>query len=278
MKYIIVLLCMLVVTRMQAQEKITLYAGGIPNSIPNDGGYNNEDMPELFVYEPTSIKAKKAILVIPGGGYGMVAIDHEGHQVAQALVKEGYAAFVLKYRLPKVTTMKDKRYGPLQDAQQALSVIRQYKNYDQVGVLGFSAGGHLAATLANLYKEPQIKTSVSLKPDFSILLYPVISMDDALTHNGSKTNLIGPAITAADELHFSMEKQVTKNTPPTFLMHAKDDKSVPIANSLVYQEALKKVGVKSLLFTYETGGHGFGLVNKTDAASWFDSLMDWLAK
>ena len=269
---------MLVATLSQAQEKMALYPGAIPNGKPNDGGFNNEDDPELFVYEPQGKVAQKAILIIPGGGYGMVAMDHEGHQVAQALLAQGYAAFVLKYRLPKSTTMADKRFGPLQDAQQALQTIRNYNKYDQVGVLGFSAGGHLAATLSNLYKEPQVKSDVSLRPDFSILLYPVISMDDAITHKGSKTNLIGPEFSAEDELHFSMEKQVTNNTPPTFLMHAKDDKAVPIANSIVYQEALKKAGVKSELYTYETGGHGFGLVNKTDDGRWFDSLINWLAE
>ncbi|SJN50085.1 alpha/beta hydrolase [Sphingobacterium sp. JB170] len=258
-----------------AQEKVALYST-VPNT--NVESLPPEDVPVLYLYEKPG--NDKAVLVIPGGGYAHVAIDHEGHAVAKEFNKHGYNAYVLYYRLPKDGTMVDRKIGPLQDAERAMQLIREKHPYKEVGVIGFSAGGHLAATLSNHYDDVEIKneSKTSLRPDFSALIYPVISMDDAITHQGSKTNLLGQQPTQDVELYYSLEKQVNKQTPVTFLVHAEDDKAVPIENSLRYKAALEENGISNQFEIYETGGHGFGLINKTDPKSWSDSLFKWLDK
>lgn len=275
MQYNILLMVLMTLTlNAQAQNKIMLYEGEIPNATKQN--LSEADIPVLFKYEVEG--AKEAVLVIPGGGYGMVAIDHEGHDIAKAFNKQGYSAFVLRYRLPKDSTMLVRKIGPLQDAQRGMQFIRENYNFAKVGVIGFSAGGHLTASLSNHYDDLKIENSakVSLRPDFSILVYPVISMTEEITHKGSKHNLIGQAGEERDIDYFSLEKQVTAQTPPSFLVHAADDKAVVIENTWVYVNALKKQGVKNEVFTYETGGHGFGLVNKTDDRKWEEALFKWL--
>src|SRR5690606_17935716 len=165
-----------------------------------------------------------------------------------------------------------------QDAQRAMQYIREQYDYAKVGVIGFSAGGHLAASLSNHFDDVKIENPkhTSLRPDFSVLIYPVISMDEQITHKGSKTNLIGTTPSDADVQYFSLEQQVSKQTPPTFLVHAKDDKAVVLDNSLRYKKALDKYAVPNSIFIYETGGHGFGLNNKTDDRKWSEQLFDWL--
>lgn len=145
-------------------------------------------------------------------------------------------------------------------------------------MIGFSAGGHLASSLSNHFDDIKIENpaAIEVAPDFSILIYPVISMDDEITHSGSKKNLIGEQPHADDFLYFSLEKQVSKKTPPTFLVHAEDDKAVPIANAMRYKEALDREGVINEMFIYRTGGHGFGLHNKTDARNWPEAMFVWL--
>lgn len=258
-----------------AQEKVALYAV-IPNTTKAVETLGEENVPVLYKYELPS--AKRAVLIIPGGGYSHVAINHEGHEVAKAFNEEGYSAFVLYYRLPKDEYMEDRKIGPLQDAQRGMQYIKEHYDFDEVGVMGFSAGGHLASSLSNHFDDVKIEnqTAIELAPDFSILIYPVISMDDAITHKGSKKNLIGEQPSAEDLLYFSLEKQVSKKTPPTFLVHAEDDKAVPIANALRYKEALDREGVINEMFVYSTGGHGFGLHNKTDARKWSEAMFTWL--
>ncbi|SRR5690606_505894 len=258
-----------------AQEKIALYAE-IPNATKSAEDLGEENVPVLYKYELPG--AKQAVLVIPGGGYARVAIDHEGHEVAKAFNEQGYSAFVLYYRLPKDETMIVRKIGPLQDAQRSIQFIREQYDFDRVGVIGFSAGGHLAASLSNHYDDVKIenKNAIDLAPDFSVLVYPVISMEDEITHQGSKKNLIGAQPEVADLLYYSLEKQVSDQTPPTFLIHAEDDKGVPIANSLRYKEALDKAGVANEIFIYPTGGHGFGLHNKLDARKWAEVMFTWL--
>lgn len=258
-----------------AQEKIALYAE-IPNATKSAEDLGEENVPVLYKYELPS--AKQAILVIPGGGYSHVAINHEGHEIAKAFNEQGYSAFVLYYRLPKDEYMKVRKIGPLQDAQRGMQFIREQYDFDRVGVIGFSAGGHLAASLSNHYDDVKIenKNAIDLAPDFSVLVYPVISMEDEITHQGSKKNLIGAQPEVADLLYYSLEKQVSDQTPPTFLIHAEDDKGVPIANSLRYKEALDKAGVANEIFIYPTGGHGFGLHNKLDARKWAEVMFTWL--
>lgn len=258
-----------------AQEKVALYAV-IPNTAKPVEALGEENVPVLYKYELPS--AKQAVLVIPGGGYSHVAIDHEGHEIAKAFNAQGYSAFVLYYRLPKDEYILERKVGPLQDAQRGMQYIREHYDFDQVGVIGFSAGGHLASSLSNHFDDVKIEnhTDIELAPDFSILIYPVISMDDGITHQGSKKNLIGEQPSTEDLLYFSLEKQVSKKTPPTFLVHAEDDKAVPVANSLRYKEALDREGIVNEIFIYRTGGHGFGLNNKTDARKWSEAMFTWI--
>lgn len=258
-----------------AQEKVALYTV-IPNAAKSAEDLGEENVPVLYKYELPG--AKQAILVIPGGGYSHVAINHEGHEIARAFNQKGYSAFVLYYRLPKDEYMNVRKIGPLQDAQRGMQYIREHYDFDRVGVIGFSAGGHLASSLSNHFNDIKIenKNTIDLAPNFSVLVYPVISMDDEITHKGSKKNLIGAQPNADDAEYFSLEKQVSTKTPPTFLVHAEDDKAVPIANALRYKEALDRAGVVNHMFTYQTGGHGFGLNNKTDARKWSETMFAWL--
>lgn len=258
-----------------AQEKVALYET-IPNATKSNEQLGDENIPVLYRYEVEG--AKQAVLIIPGGGYGHVAINHEGHEVAKECNKHGLSAFVLYYRLPKDETMKVRKIGPLQDAQRAMQFIREQYAFDRVGVIGFSAGGHLAATLSNHFDEAKIENPKhsNLGPDFSVLVYPVISMRDGVTHQGSKKNLIGEQAEESDVHYYSLDEQVTKNTPPTFLVHAHDDQAVVIENATLYKAALDKVAVPNMLFEYQRGGHGFGLINKTDERKWSDRMFAWL--
>ncbi|MBD1427549.1 alpha/beta hydrolase [Sphingobacterium arenae] len=258
-----------------AQEKVALYAE-IPNATKSVEDLGDENIPVLYKYELPS--AKQAVLVIPGGGYSHVAINHEGHEIAKAFNEEGYSAFVLYYRLPKDAYMDVRKIGPLQDAQRGIQYIKEHYDFDRVGVIGFSAGGHLASSLSNHFDDVKIRNenAINLAPDFSVLIYPVISMDDEITHKGSKNNLIGEEPGNEDLMYFSLEKQVSAKTPPTFLVHAEDDKAVPVANAIRYKEALDSTGIMNDIFIYKTGGHGFGLHNKTDARKWSEAMFSWL--
>jgi len=258
-----------------AQEKVALYAE-IPNATKSVEDLGDENIPVLYKYELPS--AKQAVLVIPGGGYSHVAINHEGHEIAKAFNEEGYSAFVLYYRLPKDAYMDVRKIGPLQDAQRGMQYIKEHYDFDRVGVIGFSAGGHLASSLSNHFDDVKIRNenAINLAPDFSVLIYPVISMDDEITHKGSKNNLIGEEPGNEDLMYFSLEKQVSAKTPPTFLVHAEDDKAVPVANAIRYKEALDSIGIMNDIFIYKTGGHGFGLHNKTDARKWSEAMFSWL--
>ncbi len=283
-KYICLFFCISMLEVVIGQEKIELYPQGLIN---HKGDVDlGENVPEFYGYKPDQVTSNIAFLIIPGGGYSKVAIQHEGHDVAQKLQDLGYAAFVLRYRLPKVEQQDDKRIAPIQDAQTALSYIREHAQeiglggIKYVGVIGFSAGGHLASTLsthfATDYRTGKKAKTNLLRPDFSVLAYPVISMEDGITHKGSKTKLIGPDFLEEDVRRFSNELNINKDTPPAFLMHAADDKAVPIANSERYLAKLQSNGIPTTLFRYETGGHGFGLNNKTDDRSWFDAMLVWV--
>ncbi len=283
---------------VNSQIVIDLYDGDVPNSKPfameetsttDDNGITRVTgvtIPTLTAYFPAKDKANtgKAVIICPGGGYHILAISHEGHDVAKLLAANGIAAFVLKYRLPKDEIMVDKRIGPLQDAQRAIQLVRERAAEwgiagNQIGIAGFSAGGHLASTLSTHYHEAVIDNpkGTSLRPDFSLLLYPVISLQEGMTHGGSKQNLLGAHPSADDLTRFSNEIQVTADTPPAFLVHAEDDTVVPIANSETYADALKRHGTAATCITYPQGGHGFGLHNKTTADKWFDHFLEWLA-
>lgn len=240
--------------------------------------------PTLSIFFTKEIKQNQtAVIILPGGGYSHLAIDKEGTKVAEWLNSLGIVAFVLKYRLPNDLIMTNKTVGPLQDAQEAMRIVRLNApkwNIDpnKIGIMGFSAGGHLASTLSTHYDERVYETSskISARPDFSLLIYPVVSMENDITHKGSQTSLLGnnPSKDLID--FFSNEKKVTAQTPTTFIVHATDDTTVLPENSINYYLALKKNGVTSELHLYESGGHGFGLGVKDTSKFWTRDCEEWL--
>lgn len=241
--------------------------------------------PELEVFLPLAGKANgTAVLILPGGGYGKVCIHHEGYELAKWFAERGVAGIVLKYRLPSDEIMQDKTIGPLQDAQEAMRLVRSNAQKwkidpQKIGVMGFSAGGHLASTLSTHYQEKVYNSQhqTSAKPNFSILIYPVISFDDRITHMGSRVNLIGKEPDSVKVKHFSNELQVNKDTPPAFLVHSADDQAVPVMNSIAYFNALQQHQVPSELHIYQRGGHGYGMGEKGTAESaWPEACLQWM--
>jgi acetyl esterase/lipase len=277
---------------------MNLWPDGIPGFILNssyqekatiiDGlssRYEKVTSPAIFPYLPPKESATgTAVLICPGGGYAALAFNHEGHAIAKWLNDNGIAGIVLKYRLPSDLIMKDKSVGPLQDAQEAIRTIRRNaKNWNidpnKVGVIGFSAGGHLASTLSTHYAEGvyELKDTISARPDFSLLIYPVITMDSSFTHAGSRRNLIGLNPSEKEINRFSNEMQVNEKTPPAFMVHSADDKTVPVKNSMVYYEALLRYGIPSELHIFQKGGHGYGMAGGKDTqSSWPDLCIKWL--
>lgn len=278
-----------------AQSTLFLYEGReISNSIdtPNeelteigeDGilRISKVSVPTLTAYFPEDKKATgESVIILPGGGYWILAAGHEGADVAVALAEKGIAAFVLKYRLPSDDTMINKRIGPLQDVQRALQLVRENAEKwkvrpNKIALLGFSAGGHLASTAGTKFESPFIPNpdGYNLRPDFMILVYPVISFDPEIGHSGSSKNLLGenPSKEIIDD--FSNEKHVSSNTPPAFLVHAAND-PVSIDNSKAFESALKKENIPVGTLYYESGGHGFGLHNPESDTSWLDKAILW---
>jgi len=277
-------------------QVIPLYTGTVPDSKPSDVKENiikvadgtervsNVVQPTLSVYLPPKEKANgTAVIICPGGGYARLSIDGEGREVAKRLNEMGVAAFVLKYRLPNDQSQPDKSIAPLMDAQQSIRMVREQAtkynvNPNRIGIMGFSAGGHLASTAGTHFTKPvgQNVSATSVRPDFEVLIYPVISFSEELKHGGSRDNLIGKT-PADDQIKlYSNELQVTAQTPPTFLVHAQDDKTVPVRNSIVFYEACTKQGVLAEMHLYPKGGHGFGMHNKTTKDDWVESLQNWL--
>ncbi|GAB3280118.1 alpha/beta hydrolase [Larkinella harenae] len=272
-----------------AQEIVNLYPGTIPNAKATNiqetytsGMYKNVVKPTLEVYLPAKeIASGAAVVIIPGGGYGVVVYQGEGVSTAKELAKNGVAAFVLKYRLPNDSILVDKTIGPLQDAQQAVKLVRDNAaewgvDAGKVGIMGFSAGGHLASTEATHFEKALIenKSNTSLRPDFQILVYPVISMQDSLTHRDSRQNLLGKNPSKALIDLYSNERQITKNTPPAYLTHAADDKLVDVDNSIAYFERLRHQNIDVEMHIYPKGGHGFIFRQK----GWMDPLFDWMKR
>ena len=284
--FVLLFVCSL---NIKAQQIINLYPGAIPNSkessvkeTEHSGMFSGVTKPTLAIYLPEKEKSTGAAVVIcPGGGYAVVVYQAEGVKTAKEFAKNGVAAFVLKYRLPNDSTMIDKKIGPLQDAQQAIKVVRENAakwgiDINKVGIMGFSAGGHLASTEATHYKKALIenKDNTNLRPDFQILVYPVISMQDSLTHLGSRTELLGkdPSKEIKDE--FSNELHVDANTPPAYITQAADDKVVDVDNSIVYWEALRHHNVSAELHIYPKGNHGFVLRLPTE--EWMSTIFKWM--
>ena len=277
-----------------AQQQIPLYTNGVPNSKKTPVTYIEKvdqtdwitgvSIPTITPYLPEKGKANgTAIIIFPGGGYAGLASGHEGRGIAQEFNKIGVTAFVVKYRLPSDSIMLNKTIGPLQDAQRAIQLVRERSaewgiNPHKIGIIGFSAGGHLASTLDTHYAKALIDNpnNTSLRPDFAILVYPVISFGPE-AHVGSRENLIGTKPSADLIELYSNEKQITTDTPPTFLVHATDDDVVPVENSILFYEGLLKNKVKAELHIFEAGGHGFGLNNPKSSEHWFNWAASWLA-
>ncbi len=274
---------------------LPLYSGAIPDSKSSQAQETTEAagdrlsvanvvQPTLTVFTPARDRANgTAVIICPGGGYARLAIGHEGYDVAKRLTEMGVTAFVLKYRLPDDRSQPDKSIAPLLDAQQALRLVRQLApkyslNPERIGMMGFSAGGHLAATAGTHFARPvgDNPGPASVRPAFLVLLYPVISFSDSIMHKGSRDNLLGPSPSAEQIRQYSNELQVSAQTPPTFLVHAEDDKTVPVQNSLVFYQALHRHHVPAEMHLYPQGGHGFGMNNKTTKDQWMDRLQNWL--
>ena len=231
----------------------------------SEGHLSNVHHPTLTAYlPPAGTGCGTAVIICPGGAYGILAMDKEGTEPAAWFNSRGVAAFVLKYRL--------KEYGhpaPLRDVLRAVRLVRSGAagfgvKADRIGVMGFSAGGHLASCAGTLYDAPESRTgapldAVSARPDFLLLIYPVITMKDPCAHAGSRRNLLGENPTAVELDHLSTELQVTKNMPPAFLLTTFEDRTVPAENSILFFEAMHRAGVSAELHVYEKGLHGIGL-------------------
>lgn len=292
----VIFIFMLAYNNASAQTIIPLYKV-VPNSKPatnykeradkgSDGviRISKVSVPEITIFQPEKSGGKNtAVIICPGGGYGILAYNSEGTVVANILNSWGVTGIILKYRLPSDEIMKDKSVGPMEDAQRAIQYVRENAaqlniNPDKIGILGFSAGGHLASTASTHFDKEYISNPnhISLRPDFSILAYPVISMIDSLTHKGSRKNLLGENPSKEEIENFSNELHITKNTPPTFLVLAGDDKGVNPKNSIKYYEALLKNNIPAEMHIYQNGGHGFGtrILEKND--NWMDVLRIWM--
>jgi len=277
-------------------ETIILYPEGVPGlkgaQIPEDsqmsGGITRvKDItqPALIVYQPKIKTSDASVIICPGGGYSILAIDHEGYEIAQWFNDRGVTAFVLKYRLPQDELFENAEIRPLQDAQQAFRIARKDAakfgiSPDKIGIMGFSAGGHLAST-ASTHFNTQVgeitNPAISVRPDFSLLIYPVITFDKVNTHSGTRDNLVGLNPTAQQIELYSNELHVTAETPPTFLISTTDDGVSP-ENSVLYFEACRKNKVPVEMHIYEKGGHGYALKKKGLGLveTWPDRMEDWM--
>jgi acetyl esterase/lipase len=272
-----------------AQKVLPLYPEeNIPNALPVANAELRDELgklqkvsrPELIVYRPATGNGI-GVIVCPGGSYASVVIEREGYRIAEALVKKGYTVFVLKYRLPSVEWMHNTSIGPVQDAQQAIKLVRQGAaawgiDPNKIGIMGFSAGGHLASTAGTHFTQAYIdnKEGTSLRPDFMVLVYPVIRMSGELMHLRSRTLLLGENPSAELITAFSNDGRVTPETPPTFLLHTQDDDVVDVRNSLVFYEALVNNKVSSALHVYPHGEHGLGI--EPPFVDWLPLCMEWM--
>jgi acetyl esterase/lipase len=269
-------------------QTFPLYPGKAPLAV----GDSDSDKPTLTAYRPEKPNGT-AVVVCPGGGYGFLAMDHEGQQVGAFFAKRGVTAFVLKYRIVQKDRPGPLMEAPLLDAQRALRLVRaKAKDYGidpkKVGIMGFSAGGHLASTATTHFNVGGLKNDdevekESARPDFAILAYPVITMEAGVTHGGSRNNLLGPKPDDKLVELYSNEKQVTKDTPPVFIFHTSADTAVVPENATRFYLACKKAGVPVEMHIYEKGKHGVGLGSdpkwtggEPSVATWPDRLTDWM--
>jgi len=285
--------------RVSGQEfRLQLYNDFIPNSKFSQAGeiiektditiFRNVQIPEIAVYLPTKkYSTGQCVVICPGGGYWQLSYDLEGSDIARYLNSIGIAAVILKYRLPSNAYCIEPHKAPLMDAQRAMRLVRfnaQKWNVDKnkIGIMGFSAGGHLASTLGTHFDYGNSSSADSVemqscRPDFMILLYPVISFTDTVRHSGSRKNLLGENPDKDLIVFYSNELQVKDDTPPTFFVHADNDESVPVENTLLMYKALRNKKINAELHILSEGGHGFGLaVSNEHVASWTNSMKLWL--
>ncbi|MFC2080346.1 alpha/beta hydrolase [Bacteroidota bacterium] len=277
--------------------KLTLYPQGmIPNylDVGEKEVWDTTDavriskvqIPDISAFLPAiQHRSGEAVIICPGGGYRILAYDKEGEDIAKFWNSKGIAAFVLKYRLPTSAAQIEPHKSPLMDAQRAMRLVRYHAadwgiDPQKIGIMGFSAGGHLASSLSTHFDAGDINAidpvkKVSCRPDFSILMYPVISFTGDFQHSGSRKNLVGEDKDLMK--YFSNELQVTEDTPPAILIHASDDKAVPVANSIVYYQALIKHNVKAEMHIYPSGGHGFALaIGNNHLSTWPERAFEWV--
>ena len=279
----------------EPQKIIDLWNGKIPGAKNVDASKLDEvstksffardiKVPSIAYYPADENPTGTAVVVCPGGSYAGLSYAFEGVNQAAWLNSIGISAFVLRYRMPKDEFMEKRCDGPLQDAQQAIRYVRSHAaeygiNPDHIGIVGFSAGGHLASTASTHFNDEVYKPAenVSARPDFAVLVYPVITMEPSYSEKGTRESLIGPDADQALIDRFSSEKQVTKETPTTFLAHAMNDKLVPYTNSVNYANALREKGVECELHLYARGDHGLGARNPIETqAFWHDACEKWL--
>lgn len=266
-------------TESFGQQEIRLYP---QNKIPFAKPGTEE--PRLTVFKPAFKKTDIAVIVCSGGSYGGRANDWEGIPACKKLNEAGITAFLLDYRVPNASRMEQKQVVPLTDVQSAIIFVREHAkqygvNADKTGLMGFSAGGHLVTTAGTHFDTAVIHTSkkISVRPDFVIAVYPVVSFADSLTHKDSRNNLIGPDLTAENIRTYSNEWHVTDRTPPFFLVSALDDEAVPVGNSLYFSAALRQHRIPTEIFLYAKGGHGFGVDHiKNIAVQWTEPCFKWL--
>ncbi|OOQ56766.1 alpha/beta hydrolase [Mucilaginibacter pedocola] len=262
-----------------AQQSLPLYPEGqIPFAKPG------AEIPKLTVYAPAKANGK-AVIVCSGGSYVGRANDVEGIPACKKLIAAGITAFLLDYRVPDPAKMDHKELVPLTDAQRAIQYVREnaakyHIDPQQLGIMGFSAGGHLVSTVGAHFNKTELSNpkNTSLRPNFLVLIYPVISFADSLTHQTSRERLIGPDITPERITYYSNELQVTDDTPPTYITHGMDDSGVKVANSLYFAAALKQHHVPVELFLYAKGEHGYGAYNKAAQTQWIDDCINWILK
>lgn len=300
MKLLFCVACCMVFQTLYSQELVMpLYpAGKVPNYQKTaevekrDSGeiirISLVQTPEMTVYLPSKRTATgQAVVICPGGGYAYLSFNWEGSDPARFLCAKGIAAIVLKSRLPNSKSNITSHLSPLMDAKRAIRTVRFYApkwniKRDAIGIMGFSAGGHLASTAGTHFDAGNSGAVDSIeqqssRPDFMVLVYPVISMSKPIMHPGSRNNLLGQQADTELAKLYSNELQVTKDTPPTFLLHTMDDKTVPVENSLLFYQALKDNGVPAEMHLFPKGGHGFGLgIGKGGVEGWMDLCVEWM--
>lgn len=301
MKTLTTYVALLLIQAVYSQNVIEIWSNEIPNkikSVEKEIKFFNMDSsfysftkvqkPTLEIFLPPKKKSKRiGLIIMPGGGYKNIAYEWEGITTSNYFNSKGIATFILKYRTPQSKSVNIKHIAPIQDAQRAIKIVRKHAkkwNIDEqkIGVIGYSAGGHLASTLGTqfdleVYKKKDSIDLMSARPNLMALIYPVISMNKEIYHSGSAKNLLGSKPSNELIKKYSNELNVNHNTPPTFIVHSNDDRAVDVQNSLIFHKYLNQFNIKNEMHIYQEGGHGYGLaINKGTLSKWPELLYEWL--